>query len=143
MAGGDVPVEGPDRAGGSPVTPEAATRGIVAVVLTWLLPGLGHVYLGRRKRGLFLGGLLLGMFAVGLALEGILSKPAGGSYVSTLAAVADMGMGPVYFLAQSLGWDVGRMTAATHEVGNTFHWSAGVMNMLLMLDAHDVATGKK
>ena len=143
MAGGDDRADAAARAGGSPVTPEAATRGIVAVVLAWVLPGLGHVYLGRRKRGLFLGGLLLGMFAVGLALEGSLSKPAGGSYLSTLAMLADMGMGPVYFLAQSVGWDAGRMTAATHEVGNTFHWSAGVMNMLLMLDAHDVATGKK
>lgn len=131
------------RADGPAVTPEAATRGIVAVVLAWLVPGLGHVYLGRRKRGLFLGGLLLGMFAVGLALEGSLSRPAGGTYLSTLAMLADLGMGPVYFVAQATGWDAGRMTAATHEVGNTFHWSAGVMNMLLMLDAHDVATGKK
>ena len=143
MADGDASRDAAARADGSPVTPEAATRGIVAVALAWLLPGLGHVYLGRRKRGLFLGSLLLGMFAVGLALEGSLSKPAGGSYLSLLGMLADMGIGPLHFIAQATGWDAGRVTAATHEVGNTFHWSAGVMNMLLMLDAHDVATGRK
>ena len=43
----------------------------------------------------------------------------------------------------SVGWGDGRLTAATHEIGNTFHWSAGVMNMLLLLDVHDIAKGRK
>ena len=126
-----------------PVSPEAALRGVKAVVLGWLVPGLGHVVLGRPRRGAALGGILLLMFAVGLLLEGSLSRPSGGSYLSLLATLADLGMGPVYFLAQALGWGAGQVTSATHEIGNTFHWSAGVMNMLLLLDAHDVATGKK
>lgn len=131
------------RAEAPALTPEVTKRALTAVVAAWLVPGLGHVLLGRWIRGICLGLLLLFMFAVGLLLEGSLSKPVGGSYLSALAALADMGMGPVYFLAHSLDWGVGTPTSATHEVGNTFHWSAGVMNMLLMLDAWDVATGRK
>ena len=132
---------GAERSGAP--SPEATLRSAVAVTLGWLLPGLGHVYLGRWRRGCFLGGLLFLMFAVGLLLEGSLSRPSGGTYLSALATLADLGMGPVYFLAQALDWGAGRVTSATHEVGNTFHWSAGVMNMLLLLDAHDHATGRK
>ena len=57
--------------------------------------------------------------------------------------MADLGLGPFYVVAMKLGWGAGRVAAATHEVGNAFHWSAGVMNMLLMLDAGDIAIGRK
>lgn len=114
-----------------------------AVLLAWALPGLGHLYLGRRRRAALYAGIILFMFTFGLWLEGSLSRPASGSYLSTLATVADMGAGPVYFVTQLAGWGAGRVTAATHEIGNTFHWSAGVMNMLLLLDAHDIAVGRK
>jgi hypothetical protein len=136
-------VAGRDSGTAKEASPEAATRGLVAVALGWLLPGLGHAWLGRPRRGAAMGGILLLMFATGLLLEGSLSKPSGGTYLSALATVADLGIGPLYFVAQLLDWGAGTVTAATHEIGNTFHWSAGVMNLLLLLDAHDIGTGRK
>ena len=115
----------------------------LAVVLTWLLPGLGHAYLGWRRRAGLYCFIILAMAAFGLWLEGSLSRPGGGSLLSLLATVADMGVGPFYFIAVKMGWGAGRVAAATHEIGNAFHWSAGVMNMLLMLDAGDIARGRK
>ncbi len=125
------------RAGGEP------RRRAVAVLLAWLVPGLGHFYLGWRRRAALHGGVVVFMFVLGLVLQGGLSHPQPGSYLSLLATIADLGAGALYFVADWSGWAVGRVGAATHEIGNTFHWSAGVMNMLLVLDAHDIAVGRK
>ena len=113
------------------------------MILAWIFPGLGHLYLGWRLRAALYAGIVVFMFALGLFLEGGLSQPTSGSYLSSLATFADLGNGPLYFAVRWAGWGAGRVASATHEVGNTFHWSAGVMNMLLVLDAHDIAVGRK
>jgi len=123
--------------------PVSGKSAAVAVVLTWMLPGLGHFYLGWRRRAGLYAFLILFMAGSGLWLEGSLSRPGGGSLLGLLATIADLGVGPFYVVAMKLGWGAGRVASATHEVGNAFHWSAGVMNMLLMLDAGDIAVGRK
>jgi len=42
-----------------------------AAVAAWLLPGLGHVLLGQRRRGLLLLGAILGLYLAGLLIGGI------------------------------------------------------------------------
>ncbi|MEM7247250.1 MAG: DUF6677 family protein [Acidobacteriota bacterium] len=118
-------------------------RTILSMVLAWLLPGAGHLYLGRPRRAALYLGIVMLMFFVGLQLDGTLSRPVQGRYLSYLAALADMGVGPLYWVSQAMGWGLGRVTAATHELGNAFHWTAGLLNMLLVLDAHDIAQGRK
>ncbi len=134
MSGGPAPEPSP--------APSVA-RARVAVLLAWAVPGLGHIVLGRRARGAFFAVLLFFMFGMGLWLEGTLSRPGSGAYLATLATIADLGNGLWYVGAQLAGWGGGRAASATHEAGNAFHWSAGVMNMLVMLDAWDIASGRK
>ena len=43
----------------------ANKRQRTAVILGWLIPGAGQVYLGEKSRGLFLGILVLGVFFAG------------------------------------------------------------------------------
>ena len=87
----------------------------VVCVVSWLVPGAGHLMLGRRQKGLvFLIALPL-MFAIGLALEGrlfpfVFSEPLVG-----LAAVANLGMGVPYFLARAIGLGPGVVTAASQD----------------------------
>lgn len=45
----------------------------LALLLAWLVPGLGHIYIGRVKRGLILAVVLAGMFWSGVAMGGILT----------------------------------------------------------------------
>lgn len=40
----------------------------LAVVLAWLIPGAGHLYLGRRRKAVVLFVLILGMFMAGQAM---------------------------------------------------------------------------
>ena len=115
----------------------------VVCVVSWLVPGAGHLVQGRREKGLvFLLALPL-MFAIGLALDGrlfpfILSDPLVG-----LAAIANLGMGVPYFLAQIIGLGAGVVTAASYEYGNTFLIVSGLLNMLVAIDAYDVRLGRK
>lgn len=112
-------------------------------VAAWALPGAGHLWLGRTQKGLVLLAALWIMFGLGLALEGrifpfVVSEPLVG-----LAAVADLGVGVVYFAAKAIGLGGGTVVATTYEYGNTFLIVAGLLNFLVILDAYDMALGRK
>jgi hypothetical protein len=109
----------------------------------WAVPGAGHLWLGRRQKGVILLVTLTLMFATGLWLEGRifpfeLSQP-----LVALAAFADLGIGLPYFVAKLLGHGSGRVVAITYEYGNAFGIVAGLLNMLAVLDAFDIAEGRK
>ena len=84
----------------------------VVCVVSWLVPGAGHLIQGRRQKGLVFLIALPVMFALGLSLNGrlfpfIFSDPLVG-----LAAIANLGMGVPYFIASALGLGKGVVTAA-------------------------------
>jgi hypothetical protein len=60
-----------------------------------------------------------------------------------LAAFADICMGVPYFIAKAVGAGGGRVIAITYEYGNAFLIVAGLLNMLVVLDAFDIAQGRK
>jgi hypothetical protein len=109
----------------------------------WAVPGAGHLWLGRRQKGIvFLLALPL-MFACGLWLEGRLFPFELSQPLVALAAFADIGVGVPYFAAKAAGAGAGRVIAATFEYGNAFLIVAGLLNMLVVLDAFDTAQGRK
>ena len=123
----------------------AAEPGVLAGVcaVAWLVPGAGHLWLGRRQKGLvFLLALPL-MFLIGLWLDGRIfpfdfSEPLVG-----LAAIADLGIGLPWFLARMSEAGAGVVTSANYEYGNTFLIVAGLLNFLVIIDAFDIAMGRK
>ena len=109
----------------------------------WLVPGAGHLWQGRVQKGLtFLITLPL-MFVTGLWLEGRIFPFQPLEPLVALAALADLGIGLPYFLAKALDAGAGRVVAATYEYGNAFIIVAGLLNMLVVLDAFDIAQGRK
>ncbi len=109
----------------------------------WAVPGAGHLWLGRAQKGLiFLIALPL-MFATGLWLEGRLFPFELAQPLVALAAFANIGMGVPYFVAKVAGMGAGRVIAESFEYGNAFLIVAGLLNMLVVLDAFDVAEGRK
>ena len=117
--------------------------GLVLLCLaSWAIPGAGHLWLGRRKGLVFMVALPL-MFTLGLAIHGRLfpfdlSEPLVG-----LAALADLGIGLTYFAANALGYGAGEVRAVTYEYGNAFLIVAGLLNLLVVIDAFDIALGRK
>jgi hypothetical protein len=109
----------------------------------WAIPGAGHLWLGRWQKGVtFLVTLVL-MFTFGLWLEGRLFPFEWSQPLVALAAFADLGMGIPFLVARAMGAGAGRVVAITYEYGNAFLIVAGLMNMLVVLDAFDVAQGRK
>ena len=115
----------------------------VLMLLAWLVPGLGHLLLGRRLRAAVFCAVILVGFAVGLVLDGELILPHAGDPLSYLAAIANIGNGILFFVARHFDLGQGAVTAPGYEFGNTFLLTAGMMNLLLVLDTHDIAVGKK
>ena len=115
----------------------------VVCVLAWLVPGAGHLLQGRRQKGIvFLIALPL-MFAVGLWLEGRLFPLELSDPLVFLGAIANRGIGAPYVLARRMDAGAGHGTAAAYEYGNTFLMTAGLLNFLVILDAFDIALGRK
>jgi hypothetical protein len=129
----------------SPKKVEAQPPGglVLLCLAAWAIPGAGHLWQGQRSKGfIFLVALPL-MFAIGLAVQGRLfpfdlSEPLVG-----LAAVADVGIGIPYFLANAFGLGVGEVRAVTYEYGNAFLIVSGLLNLLVVIDAYDIALGRK
>jgi hypothetical protein len=123
--------------------PLPAAQLLMAMILAWLVPGLGHVYLKRTLRGLVFFVLIVLTIAIGCNLSGNLYRPVQGQPLTYMATYGSMGMGLGYFaLRYGLHYE-GQQEAAGFEYGTAFLLTAGLMNLLLVLDALDIASGKK
>jgi hypothetical protein len=115
----------------------------------WSLPGAGHVLQGRWWRGLLIGGAVWAMFLLGLWMDGHLfnlfgSEDGGNILLQVPPAIANLGTGLLYLVcwATNTGF-AENAKSATFEYGNTFLLVAGLLNYLAMLDAFDIAVGRK
>jgi hypothetical protein len=99
--------------------------------------------LGRTRRALTFFLVVTGMFALGLYLRGELFPLDSSEPLTFLAGLAEIGVGLPFFAAKLLGMGTGEVTAHTYEYGYTFCIVAGLLNMLVMLDAYDIAVGRK
>jgi hypothetical protein len=128
----------------SEAAPAIPARAWIAVLLAWIFPGLGHFYLGRRRRALFYAAVVTVTFLFGIAFEGRLYSPEPGAPLTVLATFAVWGSGLLNVAARLLLDNPrGTILAVTYEYGCAFLLTAGLMNLLLMLDAFDVAMGRK
>jgi len=120
------------------------SRTWIAMVLAYLIPGAGHLYLGRRGRAIAFFCIVVFMFAIGLGVDGDLYTigRSAGSLLRLLAALGSMGAGLLYWIFDFKGIQ-GDITSITYEHGTAFIITAGLMNLLLVLDAFDISEGRK
>jgi hypothetical protein len=116
---------------------------VLLCLASWAIPGAGHLWLGRRSKGLVFVIALPAMFAIGIGIQGCLFPFNVSEWLVGLAAVADVGIGIPYFIAGALGYGAGDVRAVTYEYGNAFLIVAGLLNLLVVVDAYDVALGRK
>ena len=83
------------------------------------------------------------MFAIGLAIHGKLFPFDLSDPLVCLEAAADLAIGVPYFIAAALGYGQGEVRAVTYEYGNAFLVVAGLLNLLVVIDAYDIAMGRK
>ena len=121
-------------------------RAMIAMVLAYLVPGAGHFYLGYRARAAAFFAIVLVLFSLGLAIDGslytVIDSLSSGALLKLLASFGSLGAGLVYFIAAAMG-PHGDVRSITFEYGTTFTLTAGLMNLLLVLDCFDIAEGRK
>lgn len=111
--------------------------------MAWLIPASGHFALGKRLRALAFLLIIAASFAVGMELHGNLHRVVGGQPLSVLSTLGALGSGLPYIVARWWAGYAGDPLGPTYEYGTIFLLSAGLMNLLLVLDVWDIATGRK
>jgi len=118
-----------------------------ALALSWLVPGGGHLLLKRTGRGLLLMAAITSMFVCGLMMRGAMFQPESGDLLTTLintgGFIGDVASGILYLLSQWLGYNQVDMPGAVHDYGTKFLVTAGLLNILAMVDAFDIAVRRK
>lgn len=124
-------------------TSSSPGRSIALALLAWCVPGAGHLALRRGGRAAIFAAVVAVALATGVRLEGNLYRPLAGQPLTLLATLGAMGAGGPYFLLRGpLGYE-GDPTGPGYEYGTAFLLSAGLMNLLLILDVLDIARGRK
>src|SRR5208283_737618 len=139
-------VQAPAAAGGKTGSRDAAASGVspvVALVAGWLVPGAGHLLLGKWVRAGLLMASIVGMFAIGIALQGKVYTPNTGEPLDMLGFAGDLGSGLLYGLARLLGWGQAPVLTAVADYGTKFIVVAGLLNVVAAVDAHSLASGRK
>jgi hypothetical protein len=109
----------------------------------WLLPGAGHLLLGKWVRGLLLFLSIVTMFFIGIALKGKVYAPNTGDLLDILNFAGDLGTGLLYGLAKLFDMGQASVQVAVADYGTKFIVVAGLLNVVAAVDAHSLATGRK
>ncbi len=131
-------------------------RAPIAIILAWLIPGLGHIFLGHKVRGMIFLVLITFTFWTGVAIGGVkcvdpykpvqqapggLQQPRmarswwffaqilNGGYAMTSFTVGNWASGASY-----LSWPSG-------DVASVYTGIAGLLNLLIIIDALARAEG--
>jgi uncharacterized protein DUF6677 len=120
-------------------------------IAAWFIPGAGHLIQKKWGRAIIMGGAVWVSFVLGLAMGGHMFDLSTGQGSSALLQVppmiANLGTGILYVVCWLMGVgfadDPQQAARATYEYGNTFLLIAGLLNYLTMLDAFDIAAGRK
>lgn len=140
-------------------------RTALACVLAWVIPGGGHLFLGKKTKSIVFFGVVTLTFLFGLAMDGRVYLASSDQPLSYLATFANLGLGPMDLIGRRASYDRiifrfpdeidralhqeildktrRRILVPTHEYGTTFILTAGLMNILLILDVFDTGVGRK
>ena len=117
-------------------------------ILSWILPGFGHLWQGRIKRGIIIGVIIWTafIFAVlsgGAYYPGFDFNDGALLYLLNIFARFGNGLGAVisFLLMANPPKDVAAL--ATFEYGGRILEVAGLLNYLAAMDAADIYLGRK
>jgi hypothetical protein len=122
----------------------AESQGFVYLPLIagWLVPGAGHFLLHKWYRGALLMASIVGMFALGIAMQGKIYSSAK-DILDLLGLAGDLGNGLMYFVSRALGLGADTVQVTVADWGSRFIVVAGMLNVIAAVDAHNLRTGRK
>jgi hypothetical protein len=117
------------------------------VALGWLIPGGGHFLLKRNGRGVLLLVSITLMFLCGLMMRGAMFTPQSGDILTILintgGFIGNLASGILYLLTVLLNYNQPDVAGLVHDYGTKFLVTAGLLNILAMVDVFEIASGRK
>ena len=134
----------------------------VLCLIGWMIPGTAHLLLKRWKRAITFFVCILILFFWGLNLGARIWHYEPQQPLTFFAMIAQNGVGIPYYVSRVIagyaqnhpqfslynfagrfGFGEGMIRVVTFEYGNTYTWVAGLLNFLVIIDAYDIALGRK
>ena len=117
-------------------------------LISWFLPGVGHILQGRWKRGVVIGLVVWMMFFIavlsgGIYYPGFSFKDGALLYLLNIFAKLGNGLGTIISFLMMSNPPHNVAAWPTFEYGGRFLEVAGLLNYLALLDAVDIHLGRK
>ncbi|MBN1593397.1 MAG: hypothetical protein JW941_09165 [Candidatus Coatesbacteria bacterium] len=135
-----------DWEGATARTASSKAGALFVLILGLLVPGGGHIYLGRRKKAAVLATIIIVTFFLGIYLNGRLygfeqGQSGSETLINYIGALGGLGNGILYILAKASGFGEGNIEDKTFELGVAFLLSSGLFNILAAADAYRCSVG--
>ena len=117
-------------------------------IISWLIPGLGHLIQGRMARGIIIGSIIWTMFIIAIISGGAYYPGFGFKdgtllYLLNIFARLGNGLGALISFFLSINPPPNVAAWATFEYGGRFLEIAGLLNYMAIMDAVDINMGRK
>ena len=113
------------------------------MIAAWLVPGAGHFLQGKRGRAAILFASIISMFGLGLLMKGEFLSFRSPSILQRLGFLGEWSVGAAMPMAHFFGYPGGDIFFVSSDYGTAFLVAAGMLNILTMFDAYDIAQGRK
>jgi Family of unknown function (DUF6677) len=113
-----------------------------AALATWFLPGSGHYLCGQKDKGLLVGGAVVSMFVAALVFSGghAVDRVDSPAYFIGMSL---FGLGSLFASLVTAPWELSQPLPSFYECGYTLALVAGLMNLVVMLDAYTIAESQQ
>jgi hypothetical protein len=126
-----------------PIPGEKSSLPMLVLLAGWLVPGAGHLLLGKWIRAALIFASVLGMYLIGISLAGKIYLLNPTDILDMLGFVGELGTGLPYLLARIFGWGAASAVNTLADYGTKFLIVGGLLNLIAAVDAHSLATGRK
>ena len=116
----------------------ADRRQATGVVLAWLFPGAGYFYLGWKKRGMLLAGIVIAVFLVGMILADFRNISPFDRHPIWGLAHFYAGLLSIFSWLITASWTLDSYPTY-YQTGCLYSAVGALMNILLMVDCWDLA----
>lgn len=112
-------------------------------IVAWFIPGLGHLLVRRWGRALAFFAAVGGLAISGYLMRGNVFPPHSDDPFGTLGFIADACSGVFYLLSRVVETGGPNVSRAIGDYGTRFIAAAGIVNMLAVFDAYEIALGRR
>ncbi len=116
----------------------------IVAVAGWLVPGLGHALQRKWTRAAVYFLTVAALVAVGVLMRGtVFTSESAADAFDFLGYLSNLGAGLFYFVARSIENGAADAAHASGDYGTRFLAAAGILNLLFVLEACQIAQKRK